>query len=227
MPLGLRLSLCFLACITGGAINAAAGAYSPCAQDAERHSARAIELTAIAASDQRDRSDPSLNNPEHWSMTQHRDRRRRKRVGAIFGEGCLKTAEDFANAALVYQHGDTPEHFFQAFLWAKRAVDLGDSSQRELVAKGIDRFLRETNHKQLFGTQSRCPYDQPCCCLELVQANFPDSERTAYGVRTLAQALSWVDSMNAGRGCPSAKMCPSGIDGAPLDSPRGTVPGFW
>jgi hypothetical protein len=29
---------------------------------------------------------------------------RRKRVGEIFGEGCFSKAQDFAAAALVYQH---------------------------------------------------------------------------------------------------------------------------
>ena len=60
-------------------------------------------------------------------MLEH-DLIRRKRVGEIFGEGCFKTAKDYSAASLIFQHGDTPDHYYQA-LWANRAVELGDISQ--------------------------------------------------------------------------------------------------
>ena len=72
----------------------------------------------------------------------------------ILGEGCFKSAEDYAAASLIYQHGDSPDHFFQAFIWALRAVQLGDFQQKSLVAMTVDRYLISSGKKQLFGTQA-------------------------------------------------------------------------
>lgn len=79
-----------------------------------------------------------------------RDLKRRKRVGEIFAEGCLKTADDFAAAAMIFQHGTSPDHFYQTFVWSKRGVDLGDDKQKKLVALAVDRYLVNIGHKQLF-----------------------------------------------------------------------------
>ncbi len=91
---------------------------------------------------------------------QKRDETRRKRVGEIFGEGCFSTSEDYAAAALVYQHGDTPDHFFQTYIWSKRAVV-------------------NTGHKQLFGSQAMRPgpTESTCWCLDQIEKTFPDKRR--------------------------------------------------
>ncbi len=44
--------------------------------------------------------------------------------------------------------------FFQTFIWAKKAVELGDPSQKRLMAMSIDRYLINIGHKQLFATQA-------------------------------------------------------------------------
>ena len=95
-----------------------ADTYRSCVEDAEKHRQRSAELNSIAAADQADREDNVLKPgaPE-------RDRLRRMRVGEIFGEGCMLNADDFYSGAVVYQHGDRPEHFFQTYVWATRAVE--------------------------------------------------------------------------------------------------------
>jgi hypothetical protein len=193
--------------------------YLPCDQDPVRQKVRAQELQEIVARDQADRTEPV-----DWNQVQPRDEQNRKRVGEIFGEGCFKTAEDYAAAALVYQHGNFPDHFFQTFLWAKRAVELGDQKQRWLMAAGIDRYLVKSGFKQLFATQVFKGSSDPCWCLEPVEATFPDKLRIEYGKKSLKEALAWVKSLNESHpSCQPAKFCQKNFK----NSPAGTVAGFW
>jgi hypothetical protein len=193
--------------------------YLPCSEDPTKHQQRADELQRIVAADQDDRAGNVMK-----PGAQFRDRERRERVGAIFGEGCFKEARDFAAAALVFQHGDQPDHFMQTFLWSKRAVELGDQSQQDLMAKGIDRYLVNIGHKQLFATQYFKPSLNPetCWCLDKTEASFPDELRRKHTGKTYQQMLEHLRQLNAGQNCPLAE-CSRAL--AP--SPSGTVPGFW
>jgi hypothetical protein len=196
---------------------------SVCANDAARHEARASELQAFLREDQADRAHAATMTEADWVRVAQADRRRRMRVGEIFGEGCMSTAADFAAGALIFQHGDMPEHYLQAFFWSSRAVDLGDASQREMMALSVDRYLIATGRKQLFGTQAQRPKGERCYCLPAVEPSFPDDERARFTER-LAARERWVASMNAAN---DAGACPVQCT-APLDaSPRGSVPGMW
>ena len=196
--------------------------FKTCDQDPQRQQARAIELQSIVKADQDDRSGPY--NSIDWSKVLPRDESRRKRVGEIFGEGCFKTSADYSAAALVYQHGNTSDHFFQTFLWAKKAVELGDQSQKWLMAAGIDRYLVNTGHKQLFATQAAIPTGEKCWCLNTVESSFPEDKRVDYAHRGLADSMAWVQSLNKDRpDCAAAEFCDLTVS----DSPSGTVPGFW
>jgi hypothetical protein len=192
--------------------------YVTCDQDQVRQKARSKELQDIYKADQDDRKVVPLSAAE-----QFRDRSRRERVGQIFGEGCINSSADYAAAAMVYQHGDRPDHFFQTFLWAKRAVELGDTSKKRLMALGLDRYLTNTNHKQLFASQANRLLSDPCWCLEPVEKTFPEPLRKEYMGNTLAEQFAWVDSLNKGASCPPAKEC--NHDFKP--SPKATIPGFW
>lgn len=154
-----------------------------------------------------------------------RDVERRKRVGEIFGEGCFTKAEDFAAAALVYQHGDVPDHFLWAFIWAKRAVELGDISQKRLMALAIDRYLVNIGHKQLFASQAIRPGMNPstCWCLQQVESRFPDKRRKDIAGKTLSEAFDWLKELNADNSSCPQEQCKQQLQGSPM----GTVPGFW
>ena len=145
--------------------------YLPCKEDKDRQARRSGELAKLLAEDQASRagSDP-------WkTIDLEADRARRMRVGEIFGEGCFSNANDYAAAALIFQHADSsnPDHFFQTFLWAKKAVELGDSKQKWLAAAGIDRFLVNTGHRQLFGTQALTLPNDPEQCFFLPERVYP------------------------------------------------------
>lgn len=153
-----------------------------------------------------------------------RDEYRRKRVGEIFGEGCFSKAEDYAAAALVYQHGVVPDHFFQTFIWSKRGVELGDEKQKRMMALGIDRYLVNIGHRQLFGSQANRPGSDPngCWCLQKVEKSFPNRLRRQYAGKSLAEAFEWLKELNAGKKCP-IRECTESLK----TSPQGIVPGFW
>ena len=150
--------------------------------------------------------------------------KRRQRVGEIFGEGCFKTPSDYAAAALVYQHGDQPDHYFQTYIWSKRAVELGDVSQKRMMALGVDRFLVNTGKRQLFASQASRPFDSKCWCLQPVESTFTDEKRKEFNAKSVKEALQWIDSMNAGTGCPAASEC---INSNLAPTPPGSVPGIW
>lgn len=196
--------------------------FKTCDEDPAKQQARGAELQILVKADQDDRSVPfgSID----WQSVLPRDEARRKRVGEIFGEGCFKTAADYAAAALVYQHGNIPDHFFQTFLWSKKAVELGDESQKWLMAAGIDRYLVRTGYKQLFATQASIPPGERCWCLDPVEESFPESKRVEYTKRGLAPSLLWINTLNKDKqGCENFGTCRI----LRKNSPQGTVPGFW
>ncbi len=136
----------------------------------------------------------------------------------------MTRAPDFAAGALVFQHGDKPEHYLRAHQWAKQAVELGDPSQRKLAALAVDRYLIARGQRQLFASQAqKTDFSQTgCWCLRQVEPSYPDVLRKKEAGRTLAEARAWVQKLNEGRNCP-AKDCEENL--AP--SPEGTVPGYW
>ncbi len=194
------------------------GMYIPCVHDQKKYENRARELQKIKDADQADRP----HNQLQPGVTS-RDVLRRKRVGEIFGEGCFKQPADYAAAALVFQHSDQPDHFFQVFLWSKRGVELGDKSQKSMIGLGLDRYLVTIGHKQLFGSQATKSFKDTCWCLEPVEQTFPDEMRIQYTGKTITQYLEWINQLNAGLGCPSENKCSKTLK----PTPQGTVPGFW
>jgi hypothetical protein len=208
--------------LISGAVLAGEQGFIPCSKDSIRLQARSLELAKIVSDDQSDRKDwQSLTIPQMLEVAK-RDLTRRKRVGEIFGEGCFVSSKDFAAAALVFQHGDTPEHFYQTFIWAKRAVDLGDSSQKTLMALGVDRYLVNIGQKQLFGSQAYQPQGQICYCLNTVEKTFPESLRVQYS-RPLNDIYTWLAELNKGHNCNANVECNDHLK----DTPAGSVPGFW
>ena len=221
----IRTVLCLTNLFLAGCASSPAKAvepFIPCQQDKERLALRSKELADIEHADQEDRKNFQSMTPEQMMEMSRRDELRRKRVGEIFGEGCFSKAQDFASAAIVYQHGNAPEHFLQTFLWAKRAVELGDLKQKRLMALGIDRYLVNIGHMQLFGSQANKAHSDICYCMQQVEKSFTDNLREQYAKQTLKEAFRWIKELNQGKSCPN-KECTTVLK----PTPKGTVPGFW
>ncbi len=205
-------------------INSALGMkYVPCINQPEKLETRSLEIQKLEQEDQLERENWEKFTEDDWDNLAKKDRKRRKRIGEIFGEGCFHSAKDYGNAALIYQHGDMPEHYYQAFIWANKAASLGDSHIKNLAALAIDRYLISLNKKQLFGSQAtKKSFDNECYCMEPVEPSFPDSYRIEYAGFSLQDKISWVNSLNQGKNCPALE-CTTNLE----PSPQGTVPGFW
>lgn len=219
----LIAALALTNCLGCAHAKASATELTSCYEHPDQQQARSAELQSIVNADQADRELPY--DKIDWSKVLPRDLERRARVGEIFAEGCFKTAQDFAAAALVYQHGEAPDHFYQAFIWAKKAVDLGaGQEQKWLTAAGLDRYLVRIGQKELFATQYSRDAGSTCWCLEPVEASFPETKRVEYTKLNLSQALARLNSMNTGQtSCIEVQYCQHPLK----SSPAGTVPGFW
>ena len=189
---------------------------------------KSAELLRIVQEDQADRAGPV--DSIDWSKVGPRDLARRIKVAGIFAEGYFKTATDYSSAAMVFQHGNAADHFYQTFLWASRAVQLGDESQRWLTAAGLDRYLVKIGQKQLFGTQfSKDPAEiskgaAGKWCLQPVEPSFPELRRIEYIKRNLKDNTAHVlKGIGTTQTVEETKDCEPSLKA----SPRGIVPGFW
>ncbi len=202
----------------------------PCA-DPNVQNQRAKELQQIRQADQTDRKwqadlakgiQPSRETLEKMA---EKDLSRRMRVGEIFGESCLKSAVDYEAAYLVYQHGNTPDHYFQAFLWSKKALELGHTHIKGEIAMAIDRYLVSIGHKQLFGTQATQAGLGACFCIQPIEESFPQTIRDEYRGGKIA-AYTGLELLKVLNG-PTSK-CPASYCAMDLQAtPKGSVPGFW
>lgn len=199
------------------------GESGSCTAHPEQYAKAAAELQQLVAEDQADRA--GSVNAIDWNKVLPRDLERRVRVATLFAEGCFREGKDYAAAAMVYQHGDGPDHPFQAFLWAKRALELGDAGDNKwLMAAGLDRYLVRSGQKELFATQYFKDSGQPCWCLEPTETTFPEDRRVALTKKTLQKALDGAKRFDADpAACVNVSYCAHELK----PSPVGTVPGFW
>jgi hypothetical protein len=218
--LGLLMIFCY-----ANSTRVAALANSNLAPDLKckrNQSARSIELQSIVNRDQADREGFEKFTKDELIRMYSMDKKRRMRVGEIFGEGCFDNAKDYAAAALVYQHGDKPDHYWQAFMWFKKAMELGASGQQRNMALAIDRYLVNMGHKQLFLTQALTEGD--CVCLAPAEESFPEKKREGVMGRSLDETFEWIESLNEGNECPTKNYCKN----LNLKStPKGSVIGYW
>lgn len=109
------------------------------------------ELKRLAAEDQADRARWLTMTTDELRSVASRDAERRKRVAELISNDALKLAEDFDNAALIFQHGTTPDDFEVAREMALMAFRMGRPTS--LVALAEDRFLINIGRPQRFGSQ--------------------------------------------------------------------------
>lgn len=194
---------------------------SDCEFDAAKQKEKSKELLQLVKDDQSDRDQPY--DSIDWHLVSANDLSRRKKVAEIFAEGCFKVASDYASSAMIFQHSNTADHFYQAFVWANRAVGLGDKTQLWLTAASLDRYLVEIKHKQLFGTQfSKNEHDQ--WCIQQVEPSFPEGRRLEFLKKSLKDNISHVlRGLGVTTNSDAIKDCRPSLQ----PTPKGTVPGFW
>jgi hypothetical protein len=157
------------------------------------------DLARLYDEDQADRA-ADLNDDTHWQAVEKRDAERRKRVLEIVEKGGAKEAADYLHAAMVYQHGATPEDYDRAYQWAAKAAELDPDypGARWLTAAAKDRYLMNLSKPQLYGTQFQRVNGTGPWILWNVDPSITDEERANWDVPPLARAKSRAEALNAG-----------------------------
>jgi hypothetical protein len=91
--------------------------------------------------------------PKYGPDVNSRDALRRAEAKSLLAADELKTAQDFHDAAFIFQHGHDPEDYLLAHILAIDAIVKGDTSSKWLAAATLDRYLQAIGQKQVFGTQ--------------------------------------------------------------------------
>ncbi len=107
------------------------------------------EMEAISKEDQRVRTVAKVD----WEMVNKTDAERREQTRKLLAVGSLHTGKDFEEAAVVFQHGDTPDDYLLAHTLAVAAVSKGETTATWIAAATLDRYLWKVGQKQVFGTQ--------------------------------------------------------------------------
>jgi hypothetical protein len=78
---------------------------------------------------------------------------RRAEIRKLLAEGKVVSGEDFSDASLIFQHGQTSDDFLFAHILAVEALIRGGSADKWIAAATLDRYLQSVSQPQVFGTQ--------------------------------------------------------------------------
>jgi hypothetical protein len=154
-------------------------------------------LARIAAADQADRE--SGPNKIDWSVVGKRDAVRRGQVMQLLNSGEVRTAEDYFDAALIFQHGDTMEDAQLALALATVAsrIDPTNRDARVLAADAWDRVMTRAGKPQWYGTQYvRSKTTGKWELYPTEPGVITEAQRKAIGLPTLEEDKAHLDQIN-------------------------------
>jgi hypothetical protein len=154
----------------------------------------ATRLAAMFAEDQGVRAGGSID----WEAEHARGKARMAEVLGYLAEGRIVAGEALYHAAMIFQHGNCPEHFQITSQLAERAMQQGYPPAAWLYAASIDRYLMNTGKPQKFGTQYFAKGDEDFYLWPVDPAT-TDEERRRYNVPALAEAQQRAVQMNKQR----------------------------
>src|ERR1700733_15692913 len=82
-----------------------------------------------------------------------RDEFRRSQLRLLLVKGAVQTAQDFHDAAYIFQHSENTDDCLLAHILAVEAIVKGDAKSKWISAATLDRYLQATGKGQVFGTQ--------------------------------------------------------------------------
>jgi hypothetical protein len=147
------------------------------------------ELADLKKQDQAARSG-GVNGID-WKKVASQDAERRRRVAEILREGEVRTAGDYFNAALIYQHGQTVDVIRLAYSLANVAATLDPENKmaRWLTVAAWDRIMMRFGRPQWYGTQFNKPKDSETWQLYMLdETAVSDEDRKALGVPSLEES---------------------------------------
>lgn len=152
-------------------------------------------LAKLTADDQSARSGPMKDID--WSKVSAEDAARRSLVLELLKQGLVRSAEDYCNAALIFQHGDTVDEIRLAFSFAttSRALSPDEERCRWLSAAAWDRLLMRLKKPQWYGTQFTKTSTGKWELYLVDETAVNDSDREALGVPPLAASRARAASL--------------------------------
>jgi hypothetical protein len=154
------------------------------------------ELVAMFAADQADRRAENID----WPAVSARDAQRRAAVMAILSAGEIRTAQDYYNAAMIFQHGDSKADTRLAHSFATIAAALRETDAANwLKAASWDRLMLRFEQPQWYGTQYAQDEAARWVLYEVDSDVITDEQRAAWSVPSLDEARSRAAIMNGER----------------------------
>jgi hypothetical protein len=151
------------------------------------------ELARMFAEDQADRRVDEID----WEVVSRRDAERRDAALSILRAGEIRTAQDYYNAAMIFQHGGSAEEIRLAHSFATIASALGSSSAANwLKAASWDRLMLRFEQPQWYGTQYVMDDAGEWILYSVDPDAVTDEQRAAWSVPSLEEAKARADAMN-------------------------------
>jgi hypothetical protein len=125
------------------------------------------------------------------SVVRRNDHIRRQRVLTLLREGRVRSSNDFYSAAMVFQHGESPDDAKLAHSLAVVSATMNpdNTSARWLAAAAWDRYMLRLKRPQWYGTQYSTDEATGLVTLYTVdETAVTDEQRLQEGVPTLAHA---------------------------------------
>lgn len=157
------------------------------------------EIHQMMIDDQADRHVYLRNEHSQEALQKmiERDAQRLKRTREIYSSGGLKTARDYFDASLIFQHSDVPDDYLLAHILSVVAIAKGSKDAPWLSAASLDRYLQSIKRKQVFGTQYSKGEKQKYIFDEYDQDLITDEIRKALDVPVKAEQQKDLEKMNA------------------------------
>ncbi|MGD0648303.1 MAG: hypothetical protein ABR971_09950 [Acidobacteriaceae bacterium] len=156
-----------------------------------------VELHRLFLEDQSARQRP-LSKEEAIDLG-HQDAARRVAVKEMIDDNALHTAQDFEDAAFIFQHGTSADDYLLAHTLATIAVARGSSNALWIVAASLDRYLGAIGQPQIYGTQTHRAPATPWTQEPYNRTLVPDSLLKALGVDSRTEQQKRVDVLNAAK----------------------------
>jgi hypothetical protein len=154
-------------------------------------------LAKMEAEDQADRT-PGPNKID-WDVVSKRDAARRNEVLQLLMAGDIRTADDFFNAALIFQHGDSlPDtQLALALVTTAARMDASNHDAEALMAQAWDRIMVKSGKPQWYGTQFvRSKTTGKWMLYPTDPSAVTDAQRQAMGLPTLAEETAHLAALN-------------------------------
>lgn len=151
------------------------------------------ELQKMADDDQNARKGSKID----WTILNKEDSLRRVRVFELLKENKVKTAKDYLNSGIVFQHGNDTIASSMAVKTFKKALELDSTLNRWWYAAAVDRDLMRRKQPQIYGTQFiKTSANGKWELYKMDAAKVTDAERKYYRVEAIAQLKEKERQMN-------------------------------